>query len=83
MRQQGSISSSKKPPYNIFSISYWVAEILACVVDFGTHVGGRIIDSAFTMHFNPQFDPLVGAVKEATNTGKTSGSYSKICVLPH
>ncbi len=37
--------------------------------DFGTHVNGRIIDSAWTMHWNPQFDPLVQAVKEATNTG--------------
>ncbi|RKP10905.1 peptidase M24, structural domain-containing protein [Thamnocephalis sphaerospora] len=38
-------------------------------IDFGTHVGGRIIDSAFTMAFDPQFDNLVAAVKAATNTG--------------
>lgn len=38
-------------------------------LDFGTHIGGRIIDSAFTVHFNPRYDPLVQAVKEATNTG--------------
>lgn len=23
-------------------------------VDFGTQIGGRIIDSAFTVHFNPR-----------------------------
>lgn len=38
-------------------------------VDFGVHVNGRIIDSAFTMAFEPQFDPLLAAVKDATNTG--------------
>ena len=30
---------------------------------------GRIIDSAFTVAFDPQFDPLLMAVKEATETG--------------
>ncbi|CAM6089165.1 unnamed protein product [Calypogeia fissa] len=38
-------------------------------LDFGTHVGGRIIDSAFTVAFNPIYDPLLKAVQEATNTG--------------
>jgi methionyl aminopeptidase len=38
-------------------------------IDFGTHVGGRIIDSAFTVAFDPQFDNLLAAVKDATNTG--------------
>jgi methionine aminopeptidase type II len=43
-------------------------------LDFGTHVNGRIIDCAWTMNFNPIFDPLVHAVKAATNTGiKESG----------
>jgi len=37
--------------------------------DFGTHVKGRIIDCAWTMNFNPIYDPLVTAVKEATYTG--------------
>jgi methionyl aminopeptidase len=49
-------------------------------IDFGTHVGGRIIDSAFTVHFNPKFDPLVAAVKDATNTGvKTAGVDVRLC----
>lgn len=38
-------------------------------VDFGTHVNGRIIDCAFTVHFNHEYDGLVEAVKEATETG--------------
>lgn len=51
-----------------------------CKIDFGVHVGGRIIDCAFTVHFNPKFDTLVEAVKEATNTGiKASGIDVRLC----
>ncbi|BET00320.1 Methionine aminopeptidase [Nesidiocoris tenuis] len=38
-------------------------------IDFGTHINGRIIDCAWTLTFNPKFDKLVEAVREATNTG--------------
>lgn len=38
-------------------------------VDFGVHVNGRIVDSAFTLAFNPTFDPLLEAVKATTNLG--------------
>jgi methionyl aminopeptidase len=38
-------------------------------IDFGVHVNGNIIDSAFTMAFNPRYDPLLEAVKAATNAG--------------
>ena len=38
-------------------------------VDFGVHINGRIVDSAFTMAFNPAYDDLLAAVKDATNTG--------------
>lgn len=38
-------------------------------VDFGTQVEGRIIDCAWTVSFDPQFDPLVEAAREATNEG--------------
>lgn len=38
-------------------------------LDFGTHIGGRIIDCAFTIAHNPRYDPLLAAVKEATNEG--------------
>ena len=33
-------------------------------MDFGTHIKGRIIDCAWTMSFNPKFDPLKEAVRE-------------------
>ena len=48
-----------------------------CKIDFGTHVNGRIIDCAFTVAFNPQFRPLLAAVKDATYTGgwQTSAHY--------
>jgi methionyl aminopeptidase len=38
-------------------------------VDFGVHLNGRIVDSAFTMTWNPVYDNLLAAVKDATNTG--------------
>lgn len=38
-------------------------------IDFGTHISGRIIDCAWTLTFNPKYDKLVEAVREATNTG--------------
>jgi len=45
-----------------------------CKIDFGTQINGQIIDSAFTVHFNPTYDKLIEAVKDATNTGvKTAG----------
>jgi methionyl aminopeptidase len=48
-------------------------------VDFGVHVNGRIVDSAFTMAFNPVYDNLLAAVKAATNTGlKVSTSFPQI-----
>lgn len=40
-----------------------------CKIDFGTQVNGYIIDCAFTVAFNPQYDELLKAVKDATNTG--------------
>ncbi|OQR84590.1 methionine aminopeptidase [Achlya hypogyna] len=43
-------------------------------IDFGTQVDGRIIDSAFTVAFDPQFDNLLAAAKAATEEGvKHSG----------
>lgn len=38
-------------------------------VDFGVHVNGKIVDSAFTMAFEPKYDPLLAAVRAATNAG--------------
>ncbi|KPV76503.1 uncharacterized protein RHOBADRAFT_52500 [Rhodotorula graminis WP1] len=38
-------------------------------VDFGVHVNGRIVDSAFTLNWEPTYDALLAAVKDATETG--------------
>lgn len=38
-------------------------------LDFGTQIGGRIIDCAFTVAFNSKYDKLLESVKAATNEG--------------
>jgi methionyl aminopeptidase len=48
-------------------LSLGAADVLK--VDIGVHVGGRIVDSAFTMAFDPRYDNLLAAVRDATNTG--------------
>jgi len=49
-------------------------------MDFGTHIKGRIIDCAWTLSFNPKFDPLLKGVQEATETGiKTAGIDARLC----
>ncbi|KAK9463917.1 methionine aminopeptidase [Lipomyces oligophaga] len=49
-------------------------------VDFGVHVNGRIIDSAFTVAFDPKYDRLLEAVKDATNTGiREAGIDVRLC----
>jgi len=49
-------------------------------VDFGTHINGRIIDCAFTVAFNPKFDPLLQTVKNATDAGiKAAGIDVRLC----
>ncbi|KII65045.1 Methionine aminopeptidase 2 [Thelohanellus kitauei] len=51
-----------------------------CKIDFGTHVRGRLIDSAFTIAFNPMYDNLLKASKEATETGiRVSGIDVRLC----
>ncbi|KAI9843879.1 MAG: Methionine aminopeptidase 2 [Sclerophora amabilis] len=49
-------------------------------VDFGAHINGRIVDSAFTMTFDPKYDNLLAAVKDATNTGvREAGIDVRMC----
>ncbi|KAL4994086.1 methionine aminopeptidase 2-like protein [Aspergillus recurvatus] len=43
--------------------------------DIGIHAGGRIVDSAFTMAFDPTYDNLLAAAKDATNTVGELGGY--------
>lgn len=38
-------------------------------VDFGVQVNGRIVDSAFTLNWEPTYDELLLAAKEATEAG--------------
>jgi len=40
-----------------------------CKLDFGVQVGGRIVDSAFTIAFNEKYDPLIASTQEGTNEG--------------
>lgn len=48
-------------------------------LDFGTHINGHIIDCAFTVAFDPKYDKLLEAVKDATDTGiKEAGIDVKI-----
>lgn len=41
---------------------------------------GNLVDCAFTVAFNPMYDSLLEAVKEATNTGiRESGIDVRLC----
>lgn len=42
-------------------------------VDIGVQVKGRILDSAFTLSFDPTYDKLIEAVKASTDTGVRVG----------
>jgi methionyl aminopeptidase len=49
-------------------------------IDFGTEANGWIIDSAYTICFDPKYDILLEAVKEATYNGiKTARIDADIC----
>lgn len=49
-------------------------------IDFGTEANGWIIDSAYTISFDPKYDILLEAVKEATYNGiKTARIDADIC----
>jgi methionyl aminopeptidase len=49
-------------------------------VDFGVHVKGRIVDSAFTLTWEPTWNRLLDAVKDATETGvRAAGIDVRLC----
>ena len=49
-------------------------------IDFGTQIDGRIIDCAWTVSFDPTFDPLLEAAKVSTYMGiKTAGIDVRLC----
>ena len=41
-------------------------------IDYGSHIKGLMTDCAFTVAFNPVYDNLLQAVKEATTTNQAS-----------
>jgi len=49
-------------------------------IDFGTHVNGYIMDSAFTVTFDPKYENLLLASKESTEKGiKSLGVDVRVC----
>jgi methionyl aminopeptidase len=51
-------------------------------VDFGVQIDGRIVDCAWTVSFNPRYDPLLQSVREATDTGiRASGIDARLCEI--
>lgn len=52
-------------------------------VDFGVHINGWIVDSAFTMSFDPTYDNLLTAVKDSTNTGIKVRIHPKCFFMKH
>jgi methionyl aminopeptidase len=49
-------------------------------IDYGTEANGWIVDSAFTVTFDPKYDMLLEAVRESTYNGvKTAGIDVNIC----
>ena len=54
---------------NPTSPKWFLGEQDVMKVDFGVHINGRIVDSAFTLAFDPKYDNLLAAAKDATNTG--------------
>ena len=52
-------------------------------IDFGVHRNGRIVDSAFSMSFNPIYDPMLEVVKEATEVGIKAAGIDVLGEFPH
>lgn len=49
-------------------------------IDYGSHIRGIMTDCAFTVAFNPEYDNLLMACKDATNMGiKTAGIDVRLC----
>lgn len=47
----------------------WLQPADILKIDFGVHVQGNILDSAFSVSFDPMHDELMRTVQEATETG--------------
>jgi cytochrome b subunit of formate dehydrogenase len=66
----------------VFGLLMWLLFLIANA-DL-IFVLGYIVDCAFTVAFNPMFDPLLQATRDATNTGikVISTFFSALCRLP-
>jgi methionyl aminopeptidase len=70
-------SSSSAPNYKDTTV---LKESDVMKVDYGVQINGHIIDCAFTLAFDPKYDPLLQAVQDATNTGlKAAGIDVRLC----
>lgn len=54
-------------PFSVASLHREYGDV--CKIDFGTHINGHLIDSAFTIAFDPKFENLLKASQDATNAG--------------
>ena len=78
-----TISKSTSPSRPVISEHHTVlkqGDVLK--VDFGVHVNGRIVDSAFTMTWDHTYDELLEAVQAATNTGVRASCSNQYSVRP-
>lgn len=49
-------------------------------IDFGALIGGWIVDYTWTVEFNPSYDPLLEAVRGATEISiENSGTGAQLC----
>ena len=53
------------PNYNEIEIILKEDDIIK--IDYGVHIGGTIIDSAFTLHFNEKYNEFIDISKKITN----------------
>jgi hypothetical protein len=64
-------------------LRYILADPRRCWAVLLSRSAGQIIDCAFTWTANPKYDPLVNAVKEATNTGVKVSAPRRLPLSPH
>ena len=65
-----STCASANAAWQVLSPFALASSFSVLFADFGTQINGHIVDCAFTVAFNPKYDPLLEAVKAATNTGR-------------
>lgn len=71
-----------------FSPNYGDTTVLkygdVCKIDFGTHVNGHLVDSAFTVAFDPKYEMLLKASQESTEAGiRVAGIDARLSDIGH